>query len=205
MNTLGMPEDIGIVLLISNFWFLQSPPTKLGFSTAWLVCTSKCARRGELGFSVPAVARRRYDCKCCRVHIRDDGQCEATSRWRPPSHHAAQLAPSSAMCPSQKKNDWRRRKGEDVQRGIDEENSRAESVEILSGIRDSVWGKDLFVNSWRPDLKWFQCVSGWRKDNQGKIKPWNNFIMHTPCFPCTKRGWALQVPHTDRVRPSEIQ
>lgn len=57
------------------------------------------------------------------------------------------------------------------------------------------------VNSWWPDLKWFQCVSGWRKE---EIKPWNNFIMQTPCFPCTLRNRMLQFTPIDNVKPYEI-
>lgn len=99
----------------------------------------------------------------------------------------------------------RRRKGEGKQKRKDEGNQSREWRDVIGDQRIRLSRRPLCImTSWRPNPKWFQCVCGWRRDIQEEIKPRNNFIMHTPCFPCTLRNRVLQVTPLDDVEsPSE--
>lgn len=94
----------------------------------------------------------------------------------------------------------RRRKKEGKQKRKDEGNQSREWRDVIGDQRFRLSRRPLcIVTSWRPNPKWFQCVCGWRRDIQEEIKPRNNFIMHTPCFPCTPRNRMLQVTPLDDV------
>lgn len=61
------------------------------------------------------------------------------------------------------------------------------------------------VNSWWPDLKRFQCISGSRKDIKEEIKPWNNLMMHAAGFPtCTVKRHARTSLKCSHVRLNSL-